>query len=185
MFNPKSNGWDAALNGAYAYDPAKAKALLAQAGAAQGFTMSMPVPVYPNLQPLLTQQLAAVGIKINWVNVPNAQTNDQYLSGKFPVVWYQLQSSDPWQGINFWGTRSAPWNPLHNDDPAIDQQITAVQQSGAEPAELHRLAKLYIDKAWFVPAYFPDAVYFTSAKVDATPQALQIVPSIANYKPAK
>jgi peptide/nickel transport system substrate-binding protein len=183
VFNPKSNGWDDSLNGTYAYDPAKAKALLAQAGG--GFTMSMPVPVYPNLQPLLTQQLAAVDIRINWVNVPNAQTNDQYLSGKFPVVWYQLQSSDPWQGINFWGTKSAPWNPLHTDDPAIDQQIAAVQKSGAQPAELHELAQLYIDKAWFAPAYFPDAIYFTSAKVDATPQALQIVPSIANYKPAK
>jgi peptide/nickel transport system substrate-binding protein len=69
VFNPRSNGWDPSLNSAYAYDPAKARALLASAGAANGFALSMPVPVYPNLQPLLTQQLAAVGIKVNWVNV--------------------------------------------------------------------------------------------------------------------
>jgi peptide/nickel transport system substrate-binding protein len=185
VFNPKSNGWDPALNDSFSYDPAKAKQLLAQAGAAGGFTIPIPVPVYPNLQPLLTQELGAVGIKVNWVNVPTQQVNDQYLSGRFAVVWYQLQSSDPWQAINFLGSPQAPWNPLHSSDPDISNQIDAIRKAPAaqQGAQFQKLAGLYIQKAWFVPAFFPDAVYFSSAKVKVTAQALQIVPSIANYAP--
>jgi len=186
VFNPKSNAWDDGLNDTYAYDPDRAKALLEEAGLSDGFTLDIPEPVYPNLSPLLAQQLAAVGITANFVQVPQQTVNDEYLSGKYALVWYQLQSSDPWQGINFWGSTNAPWNPLHTQDAEIDAQIAVIQSTtGAEQEEAFTaLSQLYIDKAWFVPAYFPDAVYFSSKNVDVTPQALQIVPSIYNYSPA-
>ena len=46
VFNPKSTGWDASLNGVYAYDPAKAKSLIDQAGG--GFTMTVFLSVLPH-----------------------------------------------------------------------------------------------------------------------------------------
>ena len=186
VFNPKSAVWDDGLNGAYPYDPDKARDLLSQAGYGDGFDLDIPEPVYANLSPLLGQQLAAVGVTVNFVPVPQATVNDEYLSGKYPVVWYQLQSSDPWQGVNFWGSTAAPWNPLHVEDPRITAQIAVVQAArGDEQTDAYQeLAQLYIDEAWFVPAYFPDAVYFSNADVSVEPQALQIVPSIYNYRPA-
>lgn len=186
VFNPKSLVWDKSLNDTYPYNPKKARTLLKAAGFADGFSISIPQPVFPNLQPLLDQELGAVGIKVDWVAVPNQSTNDEYLSGKFAAVWYQLQSSDPWQGINFWGSPTAPWNPLKSTDPEITAAIAKIQTaSGNEQVKDYKsLAKLYVDKAWFVPAYFPDAVYFSSSKVQVKAQALQIVPSIYNYSPA-
>ena len=80
-----------------------------------------------------------------------------------------------------------PGNPLKNTDPEIDAAIDVVRAaSDDEQADaLKHLDSLLVEKAWFVPAYFPDAVYFSNAEVDVTPQALQIVPSIANYAPAE
>ena len=185
-FNPKSDAYDESLEGTYPYNPQKAKKLLAEAGYADGFTLTIPEPVYPNLDPLLTAQFKKVGITVKWAQVPQATVNDEYLSGKYAVVWYQLQSSDPWQAINFWGSKDAPWNPLHNEDPTISAAIEKVQTtSGAEQVAAYKaLSKSYVDDAWFVPAYFPDAVYFSKSSVQVEPQALQIVPSIANYAPA-
>ena len=187
VFNPRSAAYDKSLVGTYEYDPERAMELLADAGYADGFSLSIPEPVYNNLSPLLDAQLGAVGITVDWIQIPEAQTNDEYLSGKFAAVWYQLQSSDPWQGVNFWGAPNAPWNPLKNTDPEIDAAIDVVRAaSDDEQADaLKHLDSLLVEKAWFVPAYFPDAVYFSNAEVDVTPQALQIVPSIANYAPAE
>ncbi|RUR01806.1 ABC transporter substrate-binding protein [Labedella endophytica] len=186
VFNPKSEPYDESLEGAYEYDPDRAQELLAEAGYADGFSMTIPEPVYANLSPLLTEQLGAVGITVDWAQVPQAQTNDEYLSGKYAAVWYQLQSSDPWQGINFWGASDAPWNPLGNTDPEIQAAVDLIRTtSGDAQVEAYRaLDTLFVEKAWFVPAYFPDAVYFSTAGVDVDAQALQIVPSIANYAPA-
>jgi len=187
VFNPESDAWVEDLNDAYSYDPDKAQQLLAEAGVPDGFTLDIPEPVFPNVSPVLGQQLAAVGIDVNWVQVPVQTVQDEYLTGKYPVVWFQLQSSDPWQGVNFWGSTEAAYNPLHIADPEIEAQIEVARNAPDDDQRnqaYQELSQLYIDKAWFAPAYFPDAVYFSSADVEVTPQALQIVPSIYNYQPA-
>lgn len=186
VFNPLSAAYDDSLNGTYEYDPEAARELLTEAGYGDGFSLTIPEPVFDNLSPLLDEQLGEVGITVEWAQVPVAQAYDEYLTGKYALVWYQLQSSDPWQGVNFWGTPEAPFNPLHTSDPEINDAIAAVREaSDADQVDTYRaLDALYVEKAWFAPAYFPDAVYFSSADVDVTPQALQIVPSIANYAPA-
>jgi peptide/nickel transport system substrate-binding protein len=187
VFNPRSAAADLSLDTLYPHDPGRARDLLAQAGYGHGFRLDIPEPVYPNLSPILGQLLGAVGIQVDWVQVPTQTVNAQYLSGKFPVVYYQLQSSDPWQAINFLGTAKAAWNPLHVDDPDIEAAISAVRDAPAGRAQndaYHRLDRLYTEKAWFAPAYFPDAVYYSSPAIEVTPQNLQIVPSLQNYRPA-
>ncbi|MFF2525287.1 ABC transporter substrate-binding protein [Streptomyces liangshanensis] len=187
IFNPTSAAADLSLDTVYPYDPARARALLTEAGHPRGFTLRLPQPLsYPNLAPLLGQLLGDVGITVDYVQLPVQTINDQYLAGKFPAVYYQLQSSDPWQAVNFLGTATSPWNPLHADDPEIRAQIDRVRVAPAaeRTAAFHELDRLYVDKAWFAPVFFPDAVYFSSRSVEVTPQSLQIVPSIQNYRPA-
>lgn len=56
------------LTGMYPYDPAKAKALLREAGHANGFSVSMrlpPFPYAPRAGEIIAAQLAQVGIKAN------------------------------------------------------------------------------------------------------------------------
>ncbi len=102
------------------------------------------------------------------------------------MVFYQLQSSEPWQGVNFWGSPTASWNPLKAEDPEIDRRIDAVRTAtgDAQTEAYHELDRAFVDQAWFAPVYFPDAVYFSAPRVKVTAQRLQIVPSIYNYRPA-
>ena len=187
VFNPLSTPWDDSLNNAYPYDPKQAKKLLAEAGYPNGFTLPMPEPFVANLTPILEQQLADVGITVQYITVAPQERYAEFMSGKYGMVWYQLQSSDPWQGINFWGAENAPWNPRHSTTPAIANAIEKIKVTSGEKqvAAYRELSKTFIAEAWFAPSFFPDAVYFSSKNVTVEPQALQIVPSIYNYKPVK
>jgi peptide/nickel transport system substrate-binding protein len=187
VFNPQSAAADLSLDHTYPYDPGRARDLLADAGHPHGFTLRVPQPLnYPNVAPILGQLLGDVGITVDYVDLPSQTVQDQYLAGRYPVVYWQLQSSEPWQAVNFLGTTESGWNPLHASDPDITAQIAKVRAVGgaAQTAAYHELDRLYVDKAWFAPVFFPDAVYFSSPSVKVTPQSLQIVPSIQNFSPA-
>lgn len=187
VFNPQSTAADVSLDRAYPHDPGRARDLLAEAGHPHGFTLRIPQPLnYPNVAPILKQLLGDVGITVDYVDLPSQTIQDQYLAGKYPVVYWQLQSSEPWQAVNFFGTTEAGWNPLHAADPDITAQIARVRAVGgaAQSAAYHELDRLYVDKAWFAPVFFPDAIYISSPSVKVTPQSLQIVPSIQNFSPA-
>lgn len=187
IFNPESPAADLSLDSVYPYDPARARDLLAQAGLRRGFTLRVPQPVnYPNVGPVLQQFLGDVGITVDYLQLPSQTIQDAYLAGTYPVVYWQLQSSEPWQAVNFLGTAESAWNPLHADDPEITAQIAKVRAASgaAQRAAYHQLDRLYVEKAWFAPVFFPDAIYFSSPAIEVTPQKLQIVPSIQNFRPA-
>ena len=60
------------LANAYPYNPARAKALLAQAGYSHGFPLTITLPPYPYAQlagPLLASELDAVGIRVKLTNI--------------------------------------------------------------------------------------------------------------------
>lgn len=86
---PLMPGYDASYTG-YEYDPEKAKALLAEAGFADGFETSIEcisVDPQPKICESFQQDLAKVGIKltINALAAPNVI--DDAGNGKTPLVW--------------------------------------------------------------------------------------------------
>src|SRR5205085_1134161 len=71
VFGPDSEGYDPALEGTYDYDVDKARSLMADAGYADGFAMTLPdfSPVYPDEQAAMTEALAAINITVTYAPI--------------------------------------------------------------------------------------------------------------------
>src|SRR5690606_29664093 len=97
----------------YGYDLDRAKALMAEAGV-DGFEISVPQWPSPwtDLFPILADNLAEIGITVNYAQIPPDQAVSEALSGNYPVVFFPLASAGAWQDIGTWISPTAPWNML-------------------------------------------------------------------------
>lgn len=190
VFGPTTTAYDKALDSSYPYDPSKAKKLLAAAGYASGFSVTMPT-VAGLLDPALTaaigQNLADVGITVNWDNIAAADFISKMVQGKYPMSWFSLFQGSPWVAANQIITPNATYNPFHTTDPTVENLVGEIQTgSDAEQATAAKALNTYVTKnAWFAPFYRPDQILFTDKNTVTTPQAQQAVPSIYSYAPKK
>ena len=91
MYPAFSKYFDESLTDYYAYDPEKAKALLSEAGYANGFDMTITVPSnytpHVDAAQVLVEQLAAVGIRAQLQEVEwNTWLQDVYTNRKFQTT---------------------------------------------------------------------------------------------------
>ncbi|RZI85261.1 MAG: peptide ABC transporter substrate-binding protein, partial [Microbacterium sp.] len=119
IFPTFSPSYDESLDALYAYDPEKARDLLAEAGYADGFEVTMPRGVFPAASfTLLGDQLAQVGITVNWDDVQLNDYISNLVGGKYPMSFFQLQQ-DPsdWQLAQFQIAPTSTWNTFHVSTP--------------------------------------------------------------------
>lgn len=117
----------------YPYDPAKAKALLAEAGYAEGFSMIVEVVASAGVGPLysvMAEQLAAVGVDMEVRSIPTSQLITKAVTGSFAGQAFGMQydfrpTLDALRPIPSHSCiRVVPWNC----DPAVMPLIEAAQQ---------------------------------------------------------
>ncbi len=186
-FGKESGAWLEELEDKYPYDPAKAKALLKEAGYESGVTLDVPlVPTFNTQISVLKQQLADVGITLNpgaWV--PNSFPSD-IAAQKYTSLYFSLFQGEPWVAINQIISTKAMYNPFKNVTPELQAKIDAVQNGGEKSDDLaQEVNKYVVDQAWFAPLFRTKQMYYHNDKVNVTPQTQQAVPSIYNYSPAK
>ncbi|RFA08136.1 hypothetical protein B7R54_02070 [Subtercola boreus] len=190
VFGKGTPAFDPALDSTYAYDPAKAKQLMADAGYAGGFSVTMPT-VSGFFDPALTagiqQNLSDIGITVNWENIQGSDFVSGLTQGKWPMSWFSLFQGSPWVAVNQIVAPTATYNPDRTTDPEVEKLIGGIQSgSEADQATAAKALNSYLtDQAWFAPFYRPDQVFFTDSQTTTAPQLQQAVPSLYSYAPAK
>ena len=187
VFGPESGSFLPELESRYAYDPAKAKQLLSEAGYASGFDLTLPLP--PGIETLLNyvkQQLGDVGIRVNLVAVPIADYQSTLGKGTYAAAWFSLFQGPTWVACNQLIVPSTLYNPFKSTTPELKALLDATQAAGAQVGEKGKAVNTYVtENAWFAPFYRVNQIYFyDSKKLKVTPQVQMAVPTPYDYEPA-
>lgn len=186
VFRPSSVGYDESLDTTYGYDPEGAKKLLAEAGYPNGFTLEMgSAPPFKTTNDLIAQQLADIGITVNITEAPIGQWYADMIAGKYPADWMGLGQEPDWQHINALIAPTAGFNPLHSQDPKVDEYISTIQWGSDEDAAqaTKDLNRYLVDQAWFAPFYRVELPYATDAKTAVEFWPTNAYPSIFGFSP--
>ena len=185
IFPPRSAAFDKSLDSTYKYDPAAAKALLAQAGFPNGFTLKMPTSplMGTTLPPIIQQQLKDIGVTVEFT-----QSTDyigDMLAPKYSAAWMQLQTDEDFALYKFQIGPVATWNPFKYADPKVTA-LGATMRAGSDAdaaAAAKDLNAYIVDQAWFVPWYRTQGVFVTDAKTQVKTQAGNAIPYLWNITP--
>jgi len=188
IFPKISPAYDAALDTRYAFDPAKAKALLSEAGFGNGVTVTLPEIVISGtaVYDLIKQYLGDVGITVKYTQVPLANAINDLLAPKYAASWFRLQQ-DPtaWQVANFTIAPNAIFNPFHVQDAKVDSWIKTLQ-TGSEDESATASKDLntwVVEQAWFVPFYRVAGNFAADKNTDVKQQADNAYPYLWNITP--
>ena len=150
----------------YAYDPAKAKALLAEAGFKDGFELDLYAYRERNQTEAMVNYLRAVGIKANLKFMQYAAMREQNRANKAPIThqtWGSFSLNDVSASVSVYFKGI-------DDDVVKDPEIIALLQKGdgtvdtaARKTAYKQALGLIAERAYTVPLYAL-TTYYVSAK---------------------
>lgn len=169
IFNPLNAVYDESLDSTYAYDPEKAKQLLAEAGYADGLTLQIPSTyVTTALEPTLSQQMADVGITLDWVAVPAQQAQSVLQSGDFGIALQAVGFSAFERDSRDYFAPGGFYNPRNYTDPTLDGLFdeVAVTVDPDEALSVYRSINEYaVEQALVAPIVHNGTTWVTTEAV--------------------
>ena len=127
---PPGMYWDKDSVG-YPFDLEKAKQLMQESSAPNGFTVEMQVrsgnTEYTNIATIVKDQWAKIGVNVNLVNLETSLVRTNYREGAYEImpIGFTNDMNDPTQVVNFMmkGDVSPYSYWTRWDDPALDENI--------------------------------------------------------------
>ncbi len=173
---------DKGLNKAYGYNVAKAKELLAKAGYADGFSISMPMsPVFEVWKPSAEQALSAIGVKVTWDNMqmPDYQTN----APNYPMfISFLAMDGNDVATVQRQVTSKQWFNPApdYASNTVIAPLVKKVQESkGADQtAAIKALDKALVYQAWWSVWYQAKNTFYSVPGVKVQPIVGMMFPTL-------
>ncbi|MFI5046212.1 MAG: ABC transporter substrate-binding protein [Acidimicrobiia bacterium] len=151
QLTPANPNYDKKLDSTYKFDPAKAKALLKQAGVAPGTTVTAEVPSQPPysaIAEILQSNFKDVGLNLQITTTTNfaadaiAKMADITTVGVQPSLMNLAYTGNPTSALNICG-----W-----DDPVIRDALTTTSDASQSPAQIkaawETLQKQMLDQSW-------------------------------------
>lgn len=137
---PPTDPWFVDLTGTDAYDPESAKALLAEAGFADGFTFTLDTPNYdphPIVAQFIQSELAKVGVTVN-INVITANEwyTKIYQAHDFEAT---LQEHVNHRDIVFYGNPDFYWG---YNNPKVVELVASAETSATEEEQVAKLTEV-------------------------------------------
>ncbi|MDV8147647.1 ABC transporter substrate-binding protein [Arthrobacter sp. B10-11] len=183
-----SAGFTEELNTKFAYDPAKAKSLLAEAGYADGFEFTIvgSAETQTDLQ-AVQKDLAAVGITMN---IKMASSTDEAFAAvaTTPLGYASLGWDNP-VGLMY----GVVLNGFTNVQKATDEQLTAAtgeaaaaKDDAARKAALTKLNTRLVESGWMIPLYesLTNQGYNTKKIKQVEFAGTNAYPLLSSYAPA-
>ncbi|GAA3850413.1 ABC transporter substrate-binding protein [Saccharothrix violaceirubra] len=183
VFSVDAQVYDKSMNDKYKTDMAKAKALLKEAGYADGFSVKMPMsPIFAAWQPVATQTFTELGIKVEWVDMamPDYQKN----APTYPMFLAVIALAGNDMATLTDQVTTAQW---YNPNPAVDafpevkalvEQVEKAEPGDAQTALLKQLNTKLVDLAWWSPWYQADNTYFSVQGIKVTPMTGMMFPTL-------
>jgi len=172
IFGPTTSGFDEDLVDHYDYDVAAAKKLMAEAGYADGFDVTMPEVVgYQDEYTAITvQQLAELNIRVTTLPVPRAENVPRILRGEFPMFVYKVPMHPEVSTISNHLPVTGPFNPLHNEDPELTALLAERAVTDYEDSEeiYEQINAFLVENAWYAPFGQPDVPWALDDCVNIT-----------------
>ncbi|GAA3392782.1 ABC transporter substrate-binding protein [Cryptosporangium minutisporangium] len=182
IFTPQSPAFDPALDKKYPYDPAAARKLLAEAGYAAGFSLTIPATVVSQiLQPTITQSLGDIGITVNWKPVPPQDSGQT----KEYAVYFNMAGTTPTpRTITLKLAPDGSKNPFKYKTPElaalIDKASTVTDPEQA--AGIYQQINAYVvDDAWFAPIFSISANWVTKSGIEYLGNGAGLLSSVRTF----
>lgn len=173
LFNPAQGAYDPQLEDFYSYDPDAAKELLAEAGYAEGFDLTLPSTfLSTTYEPAITQSLADIGITVTWEPVPPQEITSSLASQKYAAAWFFDGLNVPARELdNNFGVNGF-LNPFHYESPELTALIDEVSLA-TDPAaadDIYKQINAYVvENALTAPVFYLGTTWATNHGVTYVP----------------
>lgn len=182
-------GHDPALDGRYAHNIERAKELMAEAGYADGFDITMPVAgPFLTWQPTVDQVFQELGIRVTWdeFQMPDYQAN----APSYPMYIVSLAvDAEPVATIARQLT-VPQWympEPDISEFPDLQAQIDAslaAPRGDEQVAEIKKLNGMLTEQAWHVVWYQSKNTFVSTSDIEVTPVTGMMFPTLRHIQPA-